>query len=86
MDLSKFEYQKAECVMAFQIVALVPTVNRMLPNFLLLDSGVSNMPFAVGAPMPVTSDDVGKYFIMHDDGNYDILTETEFNLEYMPKP
>ena len=85
MDLSKFEYQKAEYVKAFKIVALVPTVNRMLPNYLLLDSGMSNMPFAVGAPMPVTSDDVGKYFIMYDDGDYNILNEVEFNLEYMPR-
>ena len=85
MDLRKFEYQKAEYVKAFKIVAFVPTVNRMLPNYLLLDSGMSNMPFAVGAPMTVTSNVVGKYFIMHDDGDNDILTETEFNLEYMPR-
>ena len=86
MDLSKFEYQRAEFVKAFKIVAFVQTVNPALPDYLLLNSGVSNMPFARNAPVTATSGDVGKYFIMYANGDYSILSEAEFNLEYMPKP
>jgi hypothetical protein len=50
MDLKKFEYQRAEYVKAFKIVVYAQTINRLLPNYFLLDSGMPNMPFAVPAP------------------------------------
>ena len=87
MDMKKFEYQKAEYVKAFKIIGYAQTINRLLPNYFLLDSGMPNMPFAVSAPLnfefPV--DAVGKYFIMYDDGNYDVVDKTEFELEFVPR-
>ena len=87
MDLKKFEYQRAEYVKAFKILWYVRTTNKLLPNYFLLDSGMPNMPFAVAVPLtleyPVEA--VGKYFIMYDDGNHDIVDETTFKLEFMPR-
>lgn len=84
MDLNKFEYQKVECVKAFKILAFIYN-SRKTDHILLLDSGMPNMPFAVYAPYGVNASVISSYLVMYDDGNYDILTETEFNLEYMPR-
>lgn len=83
MDLSKFEYQRAEFVKAFKIVAFVPTVNQGLSNYLLLNSGMPNMPFAIAAPITATPDVVGKYYIMHDDGDHEIMDKVTFELLYI---
>lgn len=87
MDLKKFEYQKAEYVKAFKILEFIFISRSTSPNYFLLDSGIPNMPFAVPAPYGMfdPTDAVGKYFIMYDDGNHDIVDKTAFELEFMPR-
>jgi len=87
MDLKKFEYQKAEYVKAFKILEYVCVSSSSLPDYLLLDSGMPNMPFAITTPddMIHTRDVVGKYFVMYDDGKYEIMDKTTFELEFMPR-
>jgi len=88
MDLKKFEYQRAEYVKAFKILEYVQVSARCsLPDYFLLDSGMPNMPFAITVPdkvfNPIT--EVGKYFVMYDDGKYEIMDRTPFELEFMPR-
>ena len=88
MDLKNFEYQRAEYVKAFKILEYVSVSSSTLPDYLLLDSGMPNMPFAIAVPEDAfhTRDFVGNYFVMHDDGNYEILNKVTFELAYTPKP
>ena len=88
MDLKKFEYQRAEYVKAFKILEYVSVTSSTLPDYFLLDSGMPNMPFAITVPEDAfhTRDSVGNYFVMHDDGNYEILNKVTFELAYTPKP
>ena len=87
MDLKKFEYQRAEYVKAFKILEFIFVGRSISPNYFLLDSGMPNMMFAISVPDSVVSptDAVGKYFIMHDDGSYEILNKVTFELEFMPR-
>ncbi len=87
MDLKKFEYQKAEYVKAFKILKYISVPTSSLPDYFLLDSGMPNMPFAIYAPedKPWTQDIVGKYFVMYDDDEYDILDKNAFQLLFVPR-
>jgi hypothetical protein len=87
MNLRKFEYQKAEYVKAFKILEYIFVARTTSPNYFLLDSGMPNMPFAMAVPDSVRNptDAIGKYFIMYDDGDHDIVDKISFELEFMPR-
>ena len=87
MDLKKFEYQRAEYVKAFKILDYISVADSIMPDYYLLDSGMANMPFAVIVPDRINYalDAVGKYFVMYDDEDCDILDKTVFQRKYIPR-
>lgn len=84
MDVNKYKYRRADYVTAWKIIECLRTYGLVHRIYLMLETDM-NMKSVVPAPIGCAEgpDLVrGKYYVVDSDGRVDIISESEFTMEY----